>query len=392
MASTARGAGIGAFLQSLGQSGMNLSQIIDKKKEDEKRSAAEAPTRELNFSILKDVAASKKLGLDEKKMSLEREKVKRAKLKKITDLLADKDVKEEFIRITDSELAKSNMPIPEAREGMITTQTETRNPTLQKQIERVQGSGLEFDPDVKSVVDPLKAQFQAQQEPGIAQAKFEREQTGKVELQELKGEQASERQLERDLVVSNNPMLALREKGEARREQQFVQGLLTKHVKDTKAFIRTGFLVKNIDKALKETGAGGIFGEGNIKSVGFASKAYRKWLNSKDAVKVRQAVSMFFLGKIKEQSGVAVSDKEFERIESAFGLNNRSTMQAFRESIKIAADETKTQLSQFEKALSPEAKQLLRERDLFTSDDLPGEEDSFENNNVFEGYEIEEVE
>lgn len=193
MASTARGAGFGAFLQSLGQSGMGISQMLADKKEKEQKAINEAPTRNLNFSILKDVAASKSLALKKEKDSFEKDKVIAGQKKQLLKLLSKPEIREYMERITDKELSKLNMPIPEARQGMVTTQTEERAPTLQEQIGRVKGTEYEYDPNFKDVIDPLKKEYQSTLKPGLEQEKFEREQAGKIKLQELKGEQAMEK-------------------------------------------------------------------------------------------------------------------------------------------------------------------------------------------------------
>jgi len=359
----ARGFDFGKFAEVLGGHGVQFGQQLTQREKA-------APMDKLREDLLRKQLKQIDLNLDKSKDEKAAKRNLENKKKNLIKLLQDPEIVKTITEQAREQMGdKAGPPVPE------TTQ---RQPTLGEQVQRLRGTEFEFpsDPAIQKQVEGLRGRFAAQQQPMLEQEEFDREQAGKIELQELKGEQRSkEKQLDRDFELANNPEEAIqdvRAKGEERRMMQFHQNQLTNHVKNTKAFIRTGFLVKNIDNALRETGAGGIFGEGDIKSVGFGSKSYRKWLNSEEAVKVRQAVSMFFLGKIKEQSGVAVSDKEFERIESAFGLNNRSTMNAFRESMKIAADETKTQLSQFEKALSPIAKGLLKERELLTSDQLPG--------------------
>jgi len=104
--------------------------------------------------------------------------------------------------------------------------------------------------------------------------------------------------------------------------------------------------------------------------VGFGTKKFRKFINSDEGVKLRQAVNNFFLAKIKAQSGVAVSDKEFERVESGFGLNTTGTVKSFISSMVITRDENLQLLTNLEALLTPEQLEDARQRGVTTTESL----------------------
>jgi len=160
--------------------------------------------------------------------------------------------------------------------------------------------------------------------------------------------------------------------GEPRRQKQQDITQRQWYAKNTEKLVPVANSIIAIDSALKDIGAGGIYGSGDIPGVGFGTKLYRKWLNGDDAVKVRQAIQMYFLGKAKEQSGVAITPQEMERIEAAFGLNKESTVDSFRESMKIGADQLRLQYKQVEGGIDPDFLQTLKnEGGMLFSESLP---------------------
>jgi hypothetical protein len=70
----------------------------------------------------------------------------------------------------------------------------SRPPTLAEQVQRLQGSGFDVSPykEVREQVQGVREAYKEQQAPVLEAQKFEREQQGKIDMQELKGEQAIE--------------------------------------------------------------------------------------------------------------------------------------------------------------------------------------------------------
>lgn len=104
--------------------------------------------------------------------------------------------------------------------------------------------------------------------------------------------------------------------------------------------------------------------------IGVGSKLLKDWINTDEGVELRQAVNMFFLARIKELSGVAVTDKEFQRVEKGYGLNTRGTVNAFVQSMKMARQESLDKLIHLENLLTPEQVQKLKDGGGITSASL----------------------
>jgi len=127
--------------------------------------------------------------------------------------------------------------------------------------------------------------------------------------------------------------------------------------------------INAIDKALPggiDNPTGDVFGV-----VGIGSNKLRGFVMSKEGVKLRQAINNFFQANLKEQSGVAVSDREFDRVEKSFGLNTRGNVDAFIQSMKISRDQRKNKLKNLQLLLTDEQLDMVKERGGITTESLP---------------------
>lgn len=349
--------GLGKFFEKLGGYGMQIGQQYGQMKDDEEARRRNAPKEALNMKLLEDAAKRSDLKFDQEKMSAQRQQMVAQKMETLKKLLSEPEIQEQL-----AELGKESEMGP--RPGVETA------PTATQQYDRIKGTEYQYsqEPGIKAIVGDVKKAAEGVapiQEFDLKKQKFEEEKSQFDIETELKRIKLAQDAQDKAIV---DPMKMVREE---RITSQFDQKQLIDHVKSTKDYTKNGYLLKTIDTALQDTGAGGIFGDGPIASVGFMTKPYREWLQSDEAIKVRQAVKHFFIGKLKEMSGVAVTPQEYERIESAFGLNAKSTVKAFREGMKIAVGEIKQKMGQFEKALSPEVKEIMLKRGLFTTDQLP---------------------
>ena len=144
---------------------------------------------------------------------------------------------------------------------------------------------------------------------------------------------------------------------------------LSQYKSNSKNLVATVQGIKRIDESFP----GGIYGNERkgLGVVGFGTKAFKKFVNSDEGIKLRQAVNVFFLAKLKDLSGVAVSDEEFQRVESAHGLNTRGTVEAFVQSLINASDETAKRVDLIGSGLLPEVESVLKKDGVWLSDLIP---------------------
>lgn len=168
--------------------------------------------------------------------------------------------------------------------------------------------------------------------------------------------------------------LALKEDEIRDKREQRVIDEAQGFAKDTDAIAKTTTAIQRIHNVLEELGAsGGIYTEDYSKVPGYGTgaKVYRDWLNDPAAVKLRQAVNILLLNKRKETAGSAVTPQEGAVLEKTLGINNRSTTQAFLESLRNFAEENALQLQSFEAGISDKAKARIKEKGGITSDAVP---------------------
>jgi hypothetical protein len=130
--------------------------------------------------------------------------------------------------------------------------------------------------------------------------------------------------------------------------------------------------INAIDKALPggiDNPTGEVFGV-----LGIGSSKLRDFVMSEKGVKLRQAINTFFQASLKEQSGVAVSDREFDRVTKTFGLNTRGNVDAFIQSMKISRDQRKDTLKTWQLLLTDEQLERVKSGGGITAESLPSED------------------
>lgn len=90
----------------------------------------------------------------------------------------------------------------------------------------------------------------------------------------------------------------------------------------------------SLDLVEKAVPGGFEAAEKNIDALGVGSKHWRDFLNSDDAVELRQAINLYFLNATAEKSGKTVTEGEASRIEKALGLNTLASTKAFIQAMK----------------------------------------------------------
>jgi hypothetical protein len=120
----------------------------------------------------------------------------------------------------------------------------------------------------------------------------------------------------------------------------------TKFVKNTNELKTELDMFGKLDKAVP----GGIYGTGGISGFGFGTAPLRKFWKTEQANTIRPTLQFLINAILKRQSGAAVSDQEFERLNTAFGINTTGTIEEFRQGLQNYYQSSKTQYDRYAKA------------------------------------------
>lgn len=131
----------------------------------------------------------------------------------------------------------------------------------------------------------------------------------------------------------------------------------TKFAKNTSEMATIDHLFKNLDKEIP----GGIYGEGGISGFGFGTKPFRALWKTQEANRIRPTLQAIINKVLKKQSGAAVSDQEFDRLQTEYGINTTGTVEEFRQGLQNAYETNKNEYDTF-RAADPETAALLDAR------------------------------
>jgi hypothetical protein len=217
----------GEAFTELGKQLTGFSRQLFAREEEKKREERDAPFRKLQAEALQQK-------LDIGKMQLkqgEAEELKSQEEERVKKLLADaiktpvgRQILEEAFNV-----AKQNegvQPGPGAAMGGATTQPfkqEFRPPTRGEQLQRVEKSpelATSQIPQVKEFRTGLQEEQKQLRRGGVAAGVREEEQAGRIELQELRGEQAMERAQLQAMVQQEKAKLSAQEKKDKKKTEQ----------------------------------------------------------------------------------------------------------------------------------------------------------------------------
>jgi hypothetical protein len=131
---------------------------------------------------------------------------------------------------------------------------------------------------------------------------------------------------------------------------------------------QTGF-VKNTNELYEElhlfgkldtTIPGGLYGRGGISGFGFGTKPFRQWWKTPEANSIRPTLQALINKILKRASGTAVTDQEFDRMETALGLNTSGTVEEFRHGLQNYYETARVQYENFI-AADPQAARSVSE-------------------------------
>jgi len=146
------------------------------------------------------------------------------------------------------------------------------------------------------------------------------------------------------------------EKRFERYEQEQDINRATKAAKNTKNLYSEILVFKEIDKELP----GGLYGTGGISGFGFGTKPLRKFWKTKEANSIRGGVSRLVNVILKERSGAAVTDQEFDRLEQEFGIGTTGTIDEFRRGLQRQYEATTKLYDRYRKA-DPQAFDIIEQ-------------------------------
>lgn len=132
---------------------------------------------------------------------------------------------------------------------------------------------------------------------------------------------------------------------------------LVKLAKNTSEAAGIDYLFKQLDKSIP----GGIYGEGGISGFGFGTKPLRALWKTDEANRIRPTLQALVNKILKAQSGAAVTDQEFDRLQTEFGINTTGTVEEFRQGLQNAYELNRQQYDTY-RATDPESAKTLDER------------------------------
>lgn len=132
---------------------------------------------------------------------------------------------------------------------------------------------------------------------------------------------------------------------------------LVKLAKNTSEAAGIDYLFKRLDTSIP----GGIYGQGGISGFGFGTKPLRSLWKTEEANRIRPTLQSLINKILKKQSGAAVTDQEFDRLQTEFGINTTGTVEEFRQGLQNAYELNRQEYDTF-RATDPEAAAILDER------------------------------
>jgi hypothetical protein len=132
---------------------------------------------------------------------------------------------------------------------------------------------------------------------------------------------------------------------------------LAKFAKNTSEAAGIDYLFKQLDSAIP----GGIYGQGGVSGFGFGTKPLRSLWKTEEANRIRPILQSLVNKILKKQSGAAVTDQEFDRLQTEFGINTTGTVEEFRQGLQNAYELNRQEYDTF-RAADPEAASILDER------------------------------
>jgi hypothetical protein len=120
----------------------------------------------------------------------------------------------------------------------------------------------------------------------------------------------------------------------------------TKFVKNTNELKTEIDMFDKLDKSVP----GGIYGKDGISGFGFGTAPLRKFWKTDEANTIRPTLQFLINAILKRQSGAAVSDQEFERLNTAFGINTTGTIEEFRLGLQNYYESARGQYDRYVKA------------------------------------------
>lgn len=187
----------------------------------------------------------------------------------------------------------------------------------------------------------LKNQYAAEQEPN----RYQQERMGYW--------QALQKRAEKSQRLATERLGFGRDKFRRQEEEQNIDRA-TKFVKNTNDLESEIFLFEKLGEAIP----GGLYGSGGISGFGFGTKPFRKVWKTDEAKAIRPVLQALVNKILRRESGAAVTDQEFERMETAFGINTTGTVEEFRNGLQNYYETAKRQFERFKKA-DPEAAAVI---------------------------------
>jgi hypothetical protein len=135
-----------------------------------------------------------------------------------------------------------------------------------------------------------------------------------------------------------------------RKEDEDLTDRKTRFAKTTNDLFSEVYLFEKLDKSIP----GGIYGTGGVSGFGFGTKPFRRLWKSDEANAIRPTLQALVNKILKRTSGAAVTDQEFDRMETALGINTTGTVEEFRLGLQNYYETAKGELDRFV-AADPEA-------------------------------------
>jgi len=223
---------IGAFLKSIGQSGVTGSTQLGKTRKAKAAAKAREPFDRANLEQLQIANRAKSFDIDTKKLEAQKKEEKQRKLDMVQKLLTDPEVIEHIQKNVTSPLnlggAQAQPGLPQPIRTEETVPIGKRPPTEEEQLGRLRGAGMEFSgvPEIQKGIEGLAGRVEGvgeREKFGLEEEKFG---LAEDKLQTGVEEKEKDRQLKRELAaamaIEKNQLANMKkeEKDKKRKDQQ----------------------------------------------------------------------------------------------------------------------------------------------------------------------------